>query len=274
MSMANRYAKTSKIQIAESGVDASAACHPDPLESLKTGETGGLIALPNPYGRRRKRGDKVTSERKQFTKRDIFETMPPGKVKIIEALKSLLEIKEYDAITTAEIARTAGVSEPLIYKHFKDKRDLLYVVLRHYLDRHLARFELDLKGINGTLNKLRRLIWMHINVYASNRIIAKLLSLVVRGMPGFYTSETYDWIVTVYAKTVLNVIEEGIANGEIRNDIPPKFIRQVLLGSLEHICLREVIFDKDIDPDELTDNLCKLLFRGIENTNGPTGGQT
>ncbi len=183
MSMANRYAKTSKIQIAESGVDASAACHPDPLESLKTGETGGLIALTNPYGRRRKRGDKVTSERKQFTKRDIFETMPPGKVKIIEALKSLLEIKEYDAITTAEIARTAGVSEPLIYKHFKDKRDLLYVVLRHYLDRHLARFELDLKCINGTLNKLRRIILMHINVYASNRIIANLLSLVVRACP-------------------------------------------------------------------------------------------
>ena len=37
------------------------------------------------------------------------------------------------------------------------------------------------------------------------------------------------------------------------------------LGSLEHICLREVIFDKDIDPDALTDNLCKLLFEGIAN---------
>lgn len=221
-------------------------------------------------GREKERVTQVAPEKNQLSGRDMMETMPPGKVKIIEALKSLLEVKEFDSITTAEIARTAGVSEPLIYKYFKDKRDLLYVVLRHYLDRHLARFELDLKGIKGTTNKLRRLIWMHINVYASNRIIAKLLSLVVRGMPGFYTSETYDWIVTVYARTVLKVIEEGIANGEIRSDIPPKFIRQVLLGSLEHICLREVIFDKDIDPDELTDNLCKLLFRGIEN-NGESG---
>jgi len=213
------------------------------------------------------------TESNQVPERDMMEAMPPGKVKIIEALKSLLEMKEFDAITIAEIARTAGVSEPLIYKYFKDKRDLLYVVLRHYLDRHLARFESDLGGIDGTMNKLRRLIWMHINVYASNRIIAKLLSLVVRGMPGFYASETYDWIVTVYAKTVLNVIEEGIAGGEIRSDIPPKFIRQVLLGSLEHICLREVIFDKEIDPDQLTENLCKLLFRGIESGNGPRDGQ-
>ncbi|MDD5234144.1 MAG: TetR/AcrR family transcriptional regulator [Syntrophales bacterium] len=207
--------------------------------------------------------------KEQNYKLDAVETIPPGKKKIIDALKALLEKKEFDTITTAEIAQTAGVSEALIYKYFKDKRDLLYVVLRDYLDEYLARFESDLKGIEGHLNRIRRLIWMHIHVYASNRVMAKILSLVVRGLPDFYASETYDWIVTVYARRVLNVIEEGIRSGEIRSDVPPKFIRQVLLGSLEHICLREVIFDKEIDPDELTENLCKLLFRGIENRDNP-----
>ncbi len=203
-------------------------------------------------------------QRDQHSKQDAVEAKPPGKIKIIESLKALLEKKEFDSITTAEIAHTAGVSEALIYKYFKDKRDLLYVVLRDYLDEYLVRFELDLKGIQGDLNRIRRLIWTHIHVYASNRVMAKILSLVVRGLPDFYTSETYDWIVSVYARRVLDVIEEGVKSGEIRQDIPPKFIRQVLLGSLEHICLREVIFDKEIDPDELTENLCKLLFRGIE----------
>ncbi len=205
----------------------------------------------------------IPKQKEQISKNDAVETKPPGKIKIIEALKALLDKKEFDSITTAEIAQTAGVSEALIYKYFKDKRDLLYVVLRDYLDEYLRQFELDLKGIDGTINKLRRLIWMHIHVYASNRIMAKILSLVVRGLPDFYISETYDWIVTVYARRVLDVIEEGIESGEIRKDIPAKFIRQVLLGSLEHICLREVIFDKEINPDELTENLCKLLFKGI-----------
>jgi TetR/AcrR family transcriptional regulator, fatty acid metabolism regulator protein len=202
-------------------------------------------------------------QKEQGSTTEAMETKPPGKIKIIKALKALLENKEFDSITTVEIAQTAGVSEGLIYKYFKDKRDLLYVVLRDYLDEYLRKFELDMKGINGALNKLRRLIWMHIHVYASNRIMAKILSLVVRGLPDFYASETYDWIVTVYAKRVLDVIEEGIENGEIRRDVPAKFIRQVLLGSLEHICLREVIFDKEINPDELTENLCKVLFKGI-----------
>lgn len=210
-----------------------------------------------------------SNQKDPVVKQETVGSMPPGKTKIIDALKTLLEKKEFDSITTAEIAQTAGVSEALIYKYFRDKRDLLYAVLRDYLDEYMVRFERDLKGIKGDLNKIRRLIWMHIHVYASNRIMAKILSLVVRGLPDFYSSETYDWIVTVYARRVLDVIEDGIRNGEIRRDLPAKFIRQTLLGSLEHICLREVIFNKEIDPDELTDNLCKILFEGMANPNIP-----
>ncbi len=42
--------------------------------------------------------------------------LPPGKVKIMEALKVLLEQKEFASITTSELAATAGVTEGLIYK--------------------------------------------------------------------------------------------------------------------------------------------------------------
>ncbi|MBE9545213.1 MAG: TetR/AcrR family transcriptional regulator, partial [Proteobacteria bacterium] len=59
--------------------------------------------------------------------------LPPGRIKIAQALKYLLEEKEFSAITTAEIAKNAGVTEALIYKYFKDKRDLLHQVLSEYL---------------------------------------------------------------------------------------------------------------------------------------------
>ena len=53
-------------------------------------------------------------------------------------------------------------------------------------------------------------------------------------------------------------------NGEIRNDIDPGTIRQVILGALEHVCLTSIVFDRDISPDELSENLCELIFKGIE----------
>lgn len=193
----------------------------------------------------------------------VASAFPPGRIKIAEALRSLLENRDFGSITTAEIARTAGVTEALIYKYFKDKRDLLYEVLREYLEHYDARFEIDLKGIKGSLNKLRKLIWSHINIYATDRVFAKILLIDVRSFSDYYTSRPYE-LVKKYSKIMLGVIEEGVADGEIRKDISPRIMRQAIFGALENACLTGVVFDREISPDELTESLCDLLFNGIE----------
>jgi AcrR family transcriptional regulator len=189
--------------------------------------------------------------------------VPPGRIKIMQALKLLLERKEFGAVTTAEIAKQAGVTEALIYKYFKDKRDLLHQVLREYLEQYQVQVENDLKGIRGALNKLRKLIWSHINVYATNRVFAKILLLEVRNHPDYYKSETYE-LVKIYSNTVLQIIEDGVRNGEIRKDLDPKLIRLGIIGSIEQVCLSGVVFGREISPDDITENLCEFIFKGIK----------
>ena len=69
-----------------------------------------------------------------------------------------MEKKEFSAITTSQIAKTAGVTEALIYKYFKDKRDLLHEVLREYLEPFVAQMKSEIKDISGAKNKLKKLI--------------------------------------------------------------------------------------------------------------------
>lgn len=188
--------------------------------------------------------------------------LPPGRIKIVQALKSLLEAKEFSAITTAEIAGSAGVTEALIYKYFKDKRDLLHQVLGEYLEQYRAQMDQDLKGIKGSLNKLRKLIWSHINVYATNKVFAKVLLIEVRNYPDYYKSETYSRVKD-YSNIVLQIIEEGVGDGEIRKDVPARLIRHSILGSIEQVCLSGITFDKDVNADDLTEQICEIIFRGI-----------
>ena len=187
---------------------------------------------------------------------------PPGHIKIVEALRSLLMEKEFNAITWSDIAQTAGVNEGLIYKYFKDKRNLLHKVLEEYFKEYLAKLENDLKGIDGALNKLRKLIWSIINASNEDRVFAKIIFLEVRNFPGYFQSQSYR-LVKDYAKKVKELIEEGIRTGEIRKDISPWHLRQVILGSIEHLCLPGVIFNQEINPDALTEELCKMLFTNI-----------
>ena len=190
-------------------------------------------------------------------------SLPPGRIKIVESLKALLEEKEFGAITTSEIARNAGVTEALIYKYFKDKRDLLHQILSDYLEQYRVQITDDLRGIKGVFNKLRKLIWSHINVYATNRVFAKVLLIEVRNYPDYYRSETYER-VKEYSDIVLQILEEGIQNREIRNDISPKLMRYGILGSIEQVCLSGITFGRKIDPDNLTEQLCEFIFKGIK----------
>jgi len=196
---------------------------------------------------------------------------PPGRVKIVASLKTLLEKKDFNAITTAEIAKNAGVTEALIYKYFKDKRDLLHQILSDYLEQYRARILQDLGGIKGALNKLRKLVWSHINVYANNRVFARILLIEVRNYPDYYKSETYDR-VREYSDIVLKIIDEGIQSKEFRNDIPSKLIRHGILGAIEQVCLSGITFGRAIDPDDLTEQLCEFFFKGIINPHQKIGG--
>jgi len=187
---------------------------------------------------------------------------PPGKVKIAEALKILLREKDFNSITTADIARTSGVNEALIYRYFKNKRGLLHDVLAEYLEDYIEKIEFDRKGVKGAANKLRQLIWDTIYLYQKDRVFAKILLLEVRNFSGYFESETYQ-IVRHYGKSLLNLIKEGVASGEFRDDISPSHIRQIILGCIEHLCLPAVIFHYDISPDKLTADICDVIFEGI-----------
>lgn len=190
------------------------------------------------------------------------KTNPPGRRKIIEALFELMKVKNFHRITTAEIARTAGVTEGLIYKYFEDKTDLLYQVLH----LHFAEFNNEvlekLKSERSSIGKLETVIRASLESYSSNRVFARMLLLEVRSFPSYFESDAYE-MVRVYAATILDIINEGVQSGEIRPDIDPYVLRKMLIGGIEHACLGEIIFGRDLDVEKTTEAMTQILLHGV-----------
>ncbi len=53
------------------------------------------------------------------------------RLELVETAVRVFSEGSYRGTTTAEIARAAGVSEPILYRHFASKRDLYFAVLDH-----------------------------------------------------------------------------------------------------------------------------------------------
>jgi len=62
-----------------------------------------------------------------------FESLPPGQRRILSAALELFAEKGYAATSTGAIAKSAGVAEGLIFKHFRSKKELLLQLARPLL---------------------------------------------------------------------------------------------------------------------------------------------
>ncbi len=188
--------------------------------------------------------------------------MPPGGIKIMHALHHLLEKKSFDAISTAEISRVAGVNEALIYRYFRDKRGLLHKILEEYTREHLNEIRRAVEGVDGALNKLRNLMKGNIAFHKRNRVFSRILLLDVRNYPGYFESDAYK-LVKDYAGLIDEIVAEGIKNKEIREDVSLACVKDLIVGSIEHACLRSVVFDWEFDVEVLAHNLSDAVIGGL-----------
>jgi len=201
-------------------------------------------------------------KKKTMNETNTKKPYPPGRTKIINSLRTLLETKDFSSIKIADIANTAGVTEPLIYKYFKDKRDVLHNLLQEYLEVSYIKAENELKEIDGALNKLKHFAHSYISAYDKDRVIARVILLEVQNSGDYYESESYS-LLKKYGELIHSIILEGVKNGEIRDDIDPVIIRHTYFGGIDRACLSPIIYNRPIKVKKLTDQLTTLFFDAV-----------
>ena len=187
---------------------------------------------------------------------------PPSRQKIYEAFRMLLQKKDFHDITTAEISTEAGVNQALIFRHFENKKGLLYQVLAEDFEIFQIKINEDLKGIKGAFNKLRKLIWSHMDYYDRNPVFAKVIVSEFNSFSDYFESKCFEMMKS-YASLILKIVKEGIEAGEIRDDIFPTRIRQIILGGIEYICLPYIIYNRKIRTETFAEELFEVIFEGI-----------
>ena len=188
---------------------------------------------------------------------------PPGKTKILNALSRLLEQKNFNAITTANIAREAGVTEGLIYKYFKDKKDLLFELLGENITIFHQLLTAKINKKETAVEKLKVFIITTIKAYLKNRVFGRILLLEVRNSPEYFQSNAHATMMSIET-SIHEIINQGMARGEIKKTIDSHALLKVMVGSIEHACLDAIIFNQEINVPGVTDQINDILFKGVE----------
>ena len=181
---------------------------------------------------------------------------------IIRAATNLFAEQGYQQTTIAEIAKMAGLAEGSIYEHFRGKEDLLLTIPDVWVTNAVEELEIQLLGIEGAINKLRKFLWWYLHYIQCEPQTAKVVFLFLKTNPNFLQTDVYPNVKTFYAY-LLRIFEEGRDSGELPKDLDPFVARSIFLGTIEHMVIRWLIKGMSYSLFDNLDQIFKILVNGM-----------
>src|SRR4051794_35922710 len=80
---------------------------------------------------------------------------PQRREQLMEVATRLFARHGYEATTTAAIADAAGVTEPILYRHFKSKQELFVAIVKAVSERTMHHWQELIHGANDPSEQLR-----------------------------------------------------------------------------------------------------------------------
>lgn len=138
---------------------------------------------------------------------------------IADAARKLTTKYGSEHLTIRRIAEEIGVSEGAIYRHFKSKRDILFLMISDIEDNLIGDIE---KGYNAAPTRLQTLAHItrnHISRIAQRKgvsfqVIAEIISLGDKKL----NKKVAD-VIDKYCSRIKDILSEGVKTGEIRQDV-------------------------------------------------------
>jgi AcrR family transcriptional regulator len=174
-----------------------------------------------------------------------------NRAKIIDAYRELVVEGGFDA-EMEDIAATAGVTRPTVYRHYHD-RDTLRREVQAILFEEVA-------GAVRTV--LAKPAPIEIALTSAMRVIVRNLrqwGSVFVGNDNFDAALIRKW--SVVARPIAEVIRAGQQRGEIRADLPPELLVNSLIWSSQ-ATLHAAATNSALGAGDLTDMIVSLFLNG------------
>src|SRR4051812_48479064 len=146
---------------------------------------------------------------------------PQRREQLIEVATKLFADSGYDATTTAAIADAAGVTEPILYRHFKSKQELFVAIVRDVSAHTMRGWNDAIAGVTDPSEKIRRVceaIPDHIRTFGdAYHVLHGALSISRDKKVLAVMKEHYRQIEEFFGK----IIAEGQRSGHYNKSIAP-----------------------------------------------------
>lgn len=184
---------------------------------------------------------------------------------IIESAGKLLMEKGIKGLTTKNLAQEMGFSESALYRHFKNKEDIIVLLLDYLGSNIKERLDVIFESSATSEIKLKQLFSSQFHFFSKNpHFVVAILS---EGL--FDESEKINQsimkVIQYKMQLIAKIIEDGKQNNEFTNSLETEEILHIIIGSFRMMMLKWKFSKFEIDlinqGNKIMDTTIKLLAK-------------
>lgn len=151
------------------------------------------------------------------------------KVQLLDTAARVFATHGYTGTTTAELAKAAGISEPIIYRHFKSKKDLFIELIERTSLDTVRAWESELKGVSDPAERLVKIIRSNPMVLPQGHLRYRV---IVQAMTEIQDAEVRAALIAHIQKLhdfLMREVEAAQAGGQISKRFSPDLTAWALI---------------------------------------------
>lgn len=192
---------------------------------------------------------------------------------LLDCAAELFAKMGYARATTAQLAKAAGVTEPIIYRHFDSKRDLFVALIERTGRQSIEEWEQRLADASDPAERLRRLMGENPMVSDRGRFAYRV---ILQAISDVDDPVIHDALRT-HIKSLHAFLVEEIDAAQKDHKVTQKFSAEIIAWLLVHLGLGYGVLDamaiagqgQDLTGAHVRDVIARLLVgRAGETKNG------
>ncbi|MGD0720849.1 MAG: TetR/AcrR family transcriptional regulator [Roseiarcus sp.] len=183
-------------------------------------------------------------------------------IDIMLAARAVFTEKGYSDALISDIAERAGVVDGSIYRFFTNKRDLLVRVVEHWYEEMLARDDEQFGSVRGTWNRIRFIVHHHLTSIRREPALSRLVFQELRPDPTYRKTRLFQ-LNQAYTHRIVEVVQAAAAQGELRSDVSPTLVRDMIYGCIEHRTWAFLRNEGDFEIEKTADLIADIVYHGL-----------
>jgi TetR/AcrR family fatty acid metabolism transcriptional regulator len=189
--------------------------------------------------------------------------IPDKREAILKAAAKVFAGKGFFNSKVADVASAAGVADGTVYLYFKSKDDILHSIFDRGMDEFITEGKKEIEQIADPAAKLRRIAELHLEHLGSDRDLAVVFQVELRGSTKFMEEFSAAGFAE-YLDLIRQTIEEGQQTGVFRTDVKPVLAAKILYGALDEMVTNWILSKRSYPLPPLADEVMKIFFGGMD----------